>query len=102
MHKGATKNGVQNWRPNSLTCVACKLSEHIMHRHMMKHFARSAYITPNQHGLISRASSLTLVTNFIMTNQLHERKEVDSIILDFREGHSFGVTKKVRNIKNES
>lgn len=37
-----------------------------------------------------------------MTNQLHERKEVDSIILDFREGHSFGVTKKVRNIKNES
>ena len=37
MHKKGDKSDPANYRPISLTCIASKVLEHIVHSHMMKH-----------------------------------------------------------------
>ena len=39
-----------NYQPVSLTCVCCKLMEHILVRHMLKHFDDENIISNKRHG----------------------------------------------------
>ena len=74
-----------NYRPVSLTCVCCKLLEHIVCRQILNHLEQHNILTSLQHGFRSGHScetQLITTTNDIM--KTFDRKEqTDLVILDF-------------------
>ena len=46
-----------NYRPVSLTSVACKVLEHIIHSNIMRHFDQFNILTDKQHGFRKRRST---------------------------------------------
>ena len=50
---------VSNYRPISLTCVACKLMERIISMHILDYLRVNNLITKHQHGFMSRRSTVT-------------------------------------------
>ena len=68
IYNKANKNQAENYRPVSLTCVACKVLEHITCSHMHKYLEQHDILTSLQHGFRSRRSCET---------------QVDVLVLDF-------------------
>jgi hypothetical protein len=50
IHKKGKKSDPVNYRPISLTCVASKVLEQIVHSQVMKHLAKHEVLTDYQHG----------------------------------------------------
>ncbi|XP_072039781.1 uncharacterized protein [Amphiura filiformis] len=50
IYKKGTKSNPANYRPISLTCISCKIMEHIVLSHMSKHLSANDIIVDNQHG----------------------------------------------------
>ena len=51
-----------NYRPVSLTCVACKVLEHIIHSFVMKHLEKYNVLTDTQHGFRAKRSTGDAIT----------------------------------------
>ena len=51
VYKGGNKNHTnpENYRPISLTSVTCKLMEHVIHSHIMKHLDRDQTLSNARH-----------------------------------------------------
>ena len=82
--KGA-RSEAANYRPVSLTCVCCKLLEHIVCSHIMTHFDRHSILTPTQHGFRRGHSceSQLLITTDDITRAYDNKVQTDVMILDF-------------------
>ena len=82
--KGA-KFEASNYRPVSLTCVACKLMEHIITSHIRSHLETHGLIHPNQHGFMKRrhCESQLLMTTHDFLTRLDKKHAVDIAVLDF-------------------
>ena len=50
IHKKDDKSLPNNDRPISLTCIACKVMEHVLSSHTSRYFEVSNILTPHQHG----------------------------------------------------
>ncbi len=50
IYKKGNKNLAVNYRPVSLTCICCKVMEHVLCSHIHKHLDRYNILTPLQHG----------------------------------------------------
>ena len=74
-----------NYRPVSLTCVACKLMEHIIFHHIMEHLNKHNILKDLQHGFRMKRSCETqlIVTIEQIQRQLDQGKQVDMLILDY-------------------
>ena len=74
-----------NYRPVSLTCVPCKLMEHIVVSNMRKRFDNHSILTPLQHGFRKNRSceSQLLVTTHDLLKRLDRKETVDISVLDF-------------------
>ena len=74
-----------NYRPVSLTCVSCKILEHIVLRHILCHFDEHNTLTCLQHGFRAAHSCVTqLVTTLQDLMKFRDTNtQVDVIILDF-------------------
>ena len=74
-----------NYRPVSLTCVACKLLEHVLCSHIRDHLDRHNALSPYQHGFRKKMSceSQLLVTTHDLLSRLDHKEEVDVGVLDF-------------------
>ena len=59
IYKKGNKSEPANYRPISLTCILCKVMEHIVLSHMWKHLNRNNIILPHQHGFRSGLSCET-------------------------------------------
>ena len=74
-----------NYRPVSLTCVCCKLMEHILVRHMLRHFDDKKIISDKQHGFRKGHSCetqlITTVNDLLASADLGNRMDIS--ILDF-------------------
>ena len=74
-----------NYRPVSLTCVCCKLMEHILVRHMLRHFDDKKIISDKQHGFRKGHSCetqlITTVNDLLASADVGNR--MDIAILDF-------------------
>ena len=74
-----------NYRPVSLTCVCCKLMEHILVRRMLRHFDDKNIISDKRHGFKKGHSCetqlITTVNNLLASADVGNR--VDIAILDF-------------------
>ena len=75
----------ENYRPNSLTYLCCKLLEHIVCSHIHKHLDSYNILTTLQHGFRSRHSceSQLVTTIHDITKRFDSKKQIDIAILDF-------------------
>eukprot|EP00745_Piridium_sociabile_P020115 TRINITY_DN3071_c0_g1_i1.p2 TRINITY_DN3071_c0_g1~~TRINITY_DN3071_c0_g1_i1.p2 ORF type:complete len:102 (-),score=25.15 TRINITY_DN3071_c0_g1_i1:793-1098(-) len=53
------RNRAENYRPVFLTSVACKVLEHIICHHLMKHLEKHSILTDKNHGFRSGHSCET-------------------------------------------
>ena len=64
IHKGDTKSEPSNYCPISLTCVCCKIMEHVVLSHVAKHFSVHKILIDEQHGFRDHLSTVTqLITS---------------------------------------
>lgn len=83
--KKGDKTDPSNYRPVSLTSVTCKILEHIIHSHVMKHLERNNILCDNQHGFRAKHSTETqlILTMNDLTKSIDEGKTIHMAILDF-------------------
>ena len=74
-----------NYRPVSLTSIACKIMEHIIHSSIMKHFDANNILSDAQHGFRYKRSceSQLVITVQEIVKRLAKGSQVDIILLDF-------------------
>ena len=85
LHKKGNRNDPANYRPISLTCVCCKLMEHIVVSHFRRHLEANYILNPNKHGFRKGLSCETQPVEFshALLSNLHLGHQTDIIILDF-------------------
>ena len=59
IYKKGNRNLAENYRPVSLTCICCKVMEHILCKHMLNHLDLHKILTHLQHGFRSGYSCET-------------------------------------------
>ena len=74
-----------NYRPVSLTCICCKLLEHVIVSKMMAHFDQHNILTDSQHGFRRRRSCETQLLTLVeeLMSGLDRGKQHDLAVLDF-------------------
>ena len=82
--KGA-RSSAANYRPVSLTSVVCKVLEHIIHSHVMKHLESQHILSDYQHGFRAKKSTETqlILTIHEISQELDRNNLVDVAVLDF-------------------
>ena len=85
IYKKGDKHLPENYRPVSLTSVICKILEHIICRHLLKHLESNKILTNLNHGFRSGYSCETqLITTLDdLLNEHNKGHQVDIAILDF-------------------
>ena len=83
--KKGEKYQPSNYRPVSVTCICCKIKEHILTSSILKHLDEYDILTDCQDGFRARRSCetqlLTLVNELV--SGLDKRQQHDLIVLDF-------------------
>ncbi len=59
IHKKGSRSAPANYRPVSLTCVACRVMERIIKEAVSAHMSKNSFISKSQHGFLSRHSTVT-------------------------------------------
>ena len=77
----------RNYRPVSLTCVPCKLLEHIVCSNIMAHLDKNQLLSDRQHAFRKRRDCETQLTTVIndWAKVLDKGGQVDTFILDFEK-----------------
>ena len=83
--KKGDKHEAANYRPVSLTCVCCKLCEHIVARAIMDHLESNNLLSDFQHGFRQLRSCETQLLLFIdeMAKSMCDGEQTDIAIMDF-------------------
>ena len=76
-----------NYRPVSLTCVLCKLLEHIVCSNIMAHLAEHKLLSDKQHAFRKWHSCETQIATVIndWAKMLDNKGQTDTFILDFEK-----------------
>ena len=85
--KKGNEQDASNYRPISLTCVTCKILEHILYSQIMKHYSRHNFISNTQHGFQKGLSCETQLATTVEELQkgLDNKYQQDVVILDFNK-----------------
>ena len=85
IYKKGDKTCPANYRPISLTCILCKLLEHIVTSNAVKHLDKHKILYDLQHGFRAKRSCETQLTMLIeeIQQNLSDGKQTDVILLDF-------------------
>ena len=83
--KNGNKFDPANYRPVSLTCISCKILEHIVHSHVMKHLEKFNILSDVQHGFRAKRSTETqlILTIHDKAKAINGNKSVHAVVLDF-------------------
>ena len=83
--KKGDKTSAANYRPISLTCILCKVLEHIMASHLVKHFDKHDLLYDLQHGFREKRSCDTQLTMLFedLARNTSVGKQTDLTLLDF-------------------
>ena len=83
--KKGDRSIASNYRPVSLTCVSCKVLEHIVFRSIMDHVDLHKILVHFQHGFRNKHSCETQLVNTIedLARCLNDREQLDLLVLDF-------------------
>ena len=82
VYKKASRSNPANYRPVSLTCISCKLLEHIVNRHILNHLDAHKILADSQHGFRKRRSRETqlLLTCHDLTREIDKCEQVDMLV----------------------
>ena len=85
VYKKGPKSKAENYRPISLTCICCKVLEHIITSNIMSHLDKNNILFHNQHGFRSRVSCETQLIQFTqdLYDTLNQGGQTDVIVMDF-------------------
>ena len=74
-----------NYRPVSLTCLCCKMLEHIIVSNVMKHVDKHSFLSDCQHGFRARRSCETHIVTLQhdLASTLDKGVQTDMVVLDF-------------------
>ena len=83
--KKGDRNKAENYRPISLTCICCKLLEHVITSHIMNHAEANNILYPLQHGFRRGRSCETQLVDFVddLSKNMSQRLQTDVLIMDF-------------------
>ena len=75
----------ENYRPISLTCVCCKIMEHIITSNVMNHLDEQQILYPLQHGFRRGRSCDSQLIEFVegVTNNMEDGHQTDVLVMDF-------------------
>ena len=82
--KKGDKHLAENYRPVSLTCVCCKIMEHIICKHVHNHLDTHNILTLVQHGFRRKhcCESQLILTADDIPKRYNNYDQVDVVILD--------------------
>ena len=85
VYKKGDKHDPKYYRHISLTCICCKLCEHIIASSLMKHLEESNILYDLEHKFRSSRSCETQLISFIqdLAQSLNKNIQTDIIIMDF-------------------
>ena len=85
IHKKSDRSNPANYRLISLTCITCKLFEHIIASHIMQHLETNSILCDLQHGFRQNRSCETQFLSFIHELMFNHDKDIQSdiILMDF-------------------
>ena len=85
LFKKGDRSSPANYRPISLTSICCKILEHIVHSHTIKHLDNFNILNKAQHGFRKyRSTESQLITTCNeQAKALNNNEQRDSILLDF-------------------
>ena len=82
--KKGKKSDPANYRPISLTCVASKILEHIVHSFIVKHLNHHNILTDCQHGFrAKRSTEIQLVLTLHDMAKTIQSSSIHAAVLDF-------------------
>ena len=83
--KKGDKTEPANYRPISLTCVLCKVLEHVVASGISKHFTEQNILSELQHGFREKRSCETQLIMLVdeLSKSMQSGKQTDLILLDF-------------------
>ena len=85
--KKGERNSPGNYRPVSLTCIACKVLESLITDQLRNYFEENKLFTTSQHGFRKSRSCVTQLLEVMndLTNLNDSNVPTDIIYLDFRK-----------------
>ena len=85
IHKKGSRQLPENYRPVSLTCICCKLMEHILVSRISKHLDRYGILNDSQYGFMRARSCETQLIAFIddLSKEMQGEGQTDVIVMDF-------------------
>ena len=85
IYKKGDKANPSNYRPVSLTCITCKIMEHIVCSQIGRHLDHKNILHPNQHGFRKGLSCETQLVDTIheLAYSINQKAQTDVIFLDF-------------------
>ena len=85
LFKKGNKEDPANYRPISLTCILCKVLEHIVASNLTAHFNKHNILYDLQHGFRERRSCETQLIQLVdeLARNLANGHQTDLILLDF-------------------
>ena len=83
--KKGDKSSAANYRPISLTCLLCKVLEHILASNIVKHLDAQGIMYDLQRGFMEKRSCETQLAMMIedLARNANARKHTDAILIDF-------------------
>ena len=83
--KKGSKSSAANYRPISLTCILCKVLEHIIASQVVKHLNSHDLLYDLQHGFREKRACETQLTMLVedLARNLSKGKQTDLVLLDF-------------------
>ena len=83
--KKGEKSDPSNYRPISLTCILCKVMEHIIASNLTAHLNRHNILHDLQHGFRQKRSCETQLLQLVedLGKQLIKGNQIDLVLLDF-------------------
>ena len=85
IYKKGDRSAPANYRPISLTCICCKLMEHVIRSEITKHLDQHNILSDAQHGFRKKRSCETqlLLTVDDLAKELDRAGQTDTVLLDF-------------------
>ena len=85
MFKKGARNSPSNYIPISITSIACKTLEHIIHSNLVHHLERHNILSDHQHVFRKRRSCETQLIQTVddPAKCLNEGGQIDAVLLDF-------------------
>ena len=83
--KKGDRSDLINYHPISLTCILCKVIEHILASNLSRHFEQNDILYDLQHGFRERRSCETQLIQLVeeLAHNTSQGRQTDLILLDF-------------------